>query len=103
RRRHTRCLSDWSSDVCSSDLTRTLKLINDQQNPQPQAAGVPGSLERKIHEAGGPVELTPISNVPVTLKMLNTKSDVVYRTVGQRSEEHTSELQSLRHLVCRLL
>src|SRR5947199_8748975 len=22
RRRHTRCLSDWSSDVCSSDLDR---------------------------------------------------------------------------------
>src|SRR5205814_7843409 len=22
RRRHTRCLSDWSSDVCSSDLPR---------------------------------------------------------------------------------
>src|SRR5258705_13512717 len=22
RRRHTRCLSDWSSDVCSSDLFR---------------------------------------------------------------------------------
>src|SRR5437899_6171591 len=22
RRRHTRCLSDWSSDVCSSDLMR---------------------------------------------------------------------------------
>src|SRR5215831_20257915 len=25
------------------------------------------------------------------------------RTAGGRSEEHTSELQSLRHLVCRLL
>src|SRR5205814_8224551 len=25
------------------------------------------------------------------------------REVAQRSEEHTSELQSLRHLVCRLL
>src|ERR1035438_10822931 len=24
RRRHTRCLSDWSSDVCSSDLTHGL-------------------------------------------------------------------------------
>src|ERR1035441_10079831 len=24
RRRHTRCLSDWSSDVCSSDLKRCL-------------------------------------------------------------------------------
>src|SRR5262245_62335311 len=23
RRRHTRCLSDWSSDVCSSDLILT--------------------------------------------------------------------------------
>src|SRR5437899_12852249 len=23
RRRHTRCLSDWSSDVCSSDLLTT--------------------------------------------------------------------------------
>src|ERR1039458_10452007 len=29
---------------------------------------------------------------------------LVYRGVGSiRSEEHTSELQSLRHLVCRLL
>src|SRR5438045_1751484 len=27
----------------------------------------------------------------------------VYVTIGYRSEEHTSELQSLRHLVCRLL
>src|SRR5436853_3981230 len=27
RRRHTRCLSDWSSDVCSSDLTN-LELQN---------------------------------------------------------------------------
>src|SRR5262245_31177750 len=26
-----------------------------------------------------------------------------YLTIGLRSEEHTSELQSLRHLVCRLL
>src|SRR5437899_5528289 len=27
----------------------------------------------------------------------------VYRVADGRSEEHTSELQSLRHLVCRLL
>src|SRR5437899_4856966 len=26
RRRHTRCLSDWSSDVCSSDLIRKARL-----------------------------------------------------------------------------
>src|SRR5471030_3469694 len=59
RRRHTRCLSDWSSDVCSSDLCR---------------------------RAAAP-----------TVRPART------RMCWPRSEEHTSELQSLRHLVCRLL
>src|ERR1035438_2663807 len=27
RRRHTRCLSDWSSDVCSSDLSTELPVL----------------------------------------------------------------------------
>src|SRR5262245_65139316 len=27
RRRHTRCLSDWSSDVCSSDLPESLYIL----------------------------------------------------------------------------
>src|SRR5205814_5944227 len=37
RRRHTRCLSDWSSDVCSSDLDagktpaqKALELVNEK-------------------------------------------------------------------------
>src|SRR5437899_6535190 len=30
-------------------------------------------------------------------------AEYFYRAVPVRSEEHTSELQSLRHLVCRLL
>src|SRR5262245_64581523 len=28
RRRHTRCLSDWSSDVCSSDLVPQVERID---------------------------------------------------------------------------
>src|SRR5205814_9449773 len=32
-----------------------------------------------------------------------SKGSIVVATVYGRSEEHTSELQSLRHLVCRLL
>src|SRR5947199_3420249 len=32
RRRHTRCLSDWSSDVCSSDL-ETAGNIHDERAP----------------------------------------------------------------------
>jgi general secretion pathway protein D len=74
---------DPSLFIAQQELTRTLKMINDQRNPTPQAAGPPAGLERQVAEAAGPVELAPISNVPVTLKLLAQKSDVVYRTIGQ--------------------
>src|SRR5438045_7913559 len=32
RRRHTRCLSDWSSDVCSSDLKSRCRLVTTMTN-----------------------------------------------------------------------
>src|SRR5262245_65191459 len=32
RRRHTRCLSDWSSDVCSSDLKKLAQLMLDRED-----------------------------------------------------------------------
>src|SRR5437899_6405258 len=38
RRRHTRCLSDWSSDVCSSDL---------------RSWAGPGKLDRLVREGSG--------------------------------------------------
>src|SRR5437899_3570773 len=34
RRRHTRCLSDWSSDVCSSDLPDGTKMATEHGTPQ---------------------------------------------------------------------
>src|SRR2546429_6894161 len=74
RRRHTRCSRDWSSDVCSSDLPFLL--------PAPP-------LAHKI-------------------KMASRRAKAASRgfprvTNHERSEEHTSELQSRLHLVCRLL
>ncbi len=74
---------DPSLFIAKQELTKTLKMINDKVNPQPQAAGPPSSLERKIQDATGPVELAAISNVPITVKMTGQKSDVVFRTVGQ--------------------
>src|SRR5579871_4537709 len=61
RRRHTRSLRDWSSDVCSSDLLRGARDLR-----------LPGAHHCYCCGVG-------------------------------RSEEHTSELQSRRDLVCRLL
>ncbi|HEV3510206.1 MAG TPA: cohesin domain-containing protein [Candidatus Sulfotelmatobacter sp.] len=73
---------DPSLFIAKQELNRTLKMINDRKNSQPQAAGPPNNLEQRVREAGGPVELAPISNTPITVK-LTDKSDTVYRTIGQ--------------------
>jgi general secretion pathway protein D len=73
---------DPSLFIAQQELKRTLQMINDAQNPPPQAAGPPSSLERKIRDAGGPIELAPISNTPITTK-LTEDSKVIYQTIGQ--------------------
>src|SRR5216683_4237815 len=74
---------DPSSFIAQQELKRTQRLINDMQNPPPQAAGPPNSLERRVSEAAGPVELSAISNVPITLKIGPEDSKVIYQTIGQ--------------------
>jgi general secretion pathway protein D len=74
---------DPSLFIAKQELLRTQKMLNDQQNPPQQAAAVvPTALERRIHEALGPVELAPISSIPITVKMTD-RADTVYRTIGQ--------------------
>lgn len=73
---------DPSLFVAKQELERTLAMINKKENPQPPSAGPPNSLERMVRDAAGPVELAPISNVPITVK-LTDKVDIVYRTIGQ--------------------
>jgi general secretion pathway protein D len=73
---------DPSLFIAQQELKRTLKMIEDQRNPPPQAAGPPSSLERRVQEAAGPVELAAISNTPITVK-LTEDSKVIYQTVGQ--------------------
>src|SRR3989442_3218745 len=75
RRRHTRCGRDWSSDVCSSDLSGW---------PTGCRAGGATSAWCPRQSRKSPA--------------LRTRA-----AVRHRSEEHTSELQSRPHLVCRLL
>src|SRR5262245_63336116 len=60
-----------------------------------------GRLGRRQRRRGGSVALAagPVAGHAVLLGELLR----VGEQLGIRSEEHTSELQSLRHLVCRLL
>src|SRR5437899_8861673 len=64
-----------------------------------EAAGPPLKVKGKIYATIGPA----VSTVEVYDPATNTWSAAAPMPTARRSEEHTSELQSLRHLVCRLL
>src|SRR5690606_40122110 len=85
RRRHTIFSRDWSSDVCSSDLF---------------TSGM--ELGRRIAEL---VDEGPVVGFIATPGQLNIQPriDGARQAIKERSEEHTSELQSRENLVCRLL
>src|SRR5262249_56234283 len=55
RRRHTRLVSDWSSDVCSSDLLRLALAAEDMDRPILAPPGVPperlAALRAAFHAA----------------------------------------------------
>lgn len=73
---------DPSSFIAQQEVRRTQEMINEAKNPRPQSAAPPSSLKRRLEQAQGPVELAPISNVPITLK-LTEDSKVIYETVGK--------------------
>src|SRR5438046_5272483 len=81
RRRHTRLVSEWSSDVCSSDLC-----VMEREmlfTPIDSATRAASPCSRSVGRPEGRLETS--------------------KSCQRRSEEHTSELQSLTNLVCRLL
>jgi general secretion pathway protein D len=73
---------DGSSFIAQQELKRTQQMIQEAQNPQPQASAGASALRRRLESAQGPVELTPISNVPITLK-LTEDTKVIYETIGK--------------------
>ncbi len=75
--------TDPSSFIAQQELKRTQQMIREAQNPQPQASAAGATaLRRRLESAQGPVELAPITNVPITLKVTE-KTNVIYETVGK--------------------
>ena len=75
--------TDPSSFIAQQELKRTEQMIREAQNPQPQASAAGATaLRRRLESAQGPVELAPIANVPITLKVTE-KTNVIYETVGK--------------------
>ena len=74
---------DASSFIAQQELRRTQQMINEAKNPQPQASAAGASqLRRRLESAQGPVELAPISNIPITLKVTED-AKVIYETIGK--------------------
>ena len=74
---------DPSSFIAQQELKRTQQMIDEAKNPHPQAgASGQSMLRRRLAQAQGPVELAPISNVPITLK-LTEDTKVIYETIGK--------------------
>src|SRR3546814_10355230 len=111
-------ISDWSSDVCSSDLTSTIKSIVTFDGDLPQAVAgqsVTLTLTDEIDCSRGDVIVTADAPTEVADQfestivwmdedemlpgrpyLLKTGTSMVTATI--RSEEHTSELQSLMRI-----
>src|SRR5947199_7608862 len=51
RRRHTRCLSDWSSDVCSSDLTVRVRVKGSMEHTAASGNGPVNALDHALRKA----------------------------------------------------
>src|SRR2546429_5153958 len=102
RRRHTRCSRDWSSDVCSSDLSREVVFV-DIALAQIAALGATAAFLAGYETDTWESYVSGLSATLLGALVLSlTRSR--RRHVSQeavRSEEHTSELQSRLHLVCR--
>ncbi len=74
---------DPSSAIARQEIKRTQRMIDAAASPVPQAATKPPTaLQKRVDEAGGPVELATISNIPINLK-ITEDAKVVYETVGK--------------------
>src|SRR5262249_60040955 len=79
RRRHTRLVSDWSSDVCSSDLVQVRAVI------KPQSAPIPGAVlvlpDQRVFVVPGAAAVCPQSNVKELTTLVVVRSEE--RRVGK--------------------
>src|SRR3546814_5666773 len=86
-------ISDWSSDVCSSDLTCLTRAAATVFAPRRHPAGM--LLRGELWPAKA-----EISTVPPDGRMPNMTGAVIY---SYRSEALTSELQSLKRITYAVL
>lgn len=78
---------DPSNDMAAQEIRRTQEMIQKLTQPgaetKPQAKQEEDPLRRRLEEAGPPVMLTPLANVPIDALEMTEDSKVVYETIGK--------------------
>src|SRR3546814_5250046 len=105
-------ISDWSSDVCSSDLNVLAAVALPVAHAAPVVAGIPGDVVERLLFGDAPAALADddgdLALVVELLRLAGREHRLLVRRlrIGEagedgrvlRSEEHTSELQSLMRI-----
>lgn len=74
---------DPSSAIAKQEIKVTQQMIDVGNAPTPKAsAPEPNELQKMVQQAGGPVELGAIPNIPINLK-ITEDSKVIYETIGK--------------------
>src|SRR3546814_2518433 len=98
-------ISDWSSDVCSSDLGRKDRVVDDRNGSKklddPDDIGQRGRLEQrdKLRDQGREHVAERLGEHHAKQRLARIEADGTGGVpLTLRSEEHTSELQSLMRI-----
>src|SRR5262245_63685760 len=89
--------------LTSSQCRAARGLLDWSQQRLADAAGVGVVTVRQFEAGKGEPRRATLAVIEQALKAAGVEFTNADRPGVRRSEEHTSELQSLRHLVCRLL
>src|SRR5215471_18588890 len=76
---------DPSMDIAQQEIRTTRRMIDEANQKPPSAENEvlsQGPISTLLQEAQGPVELRPISDQPITLKITND-SRIIYETIGK--------------------
>jgi general secretion pathway protein D len=75
---------DPSSFIAQQEANKVRRQIQQATEPTPPTSkeATQSALHKRMEEAGGPVELAPIANTPITVK-LSADSKTIYETIGK--------------------
>src|SRR3546814_7230247 len=90
-------ISDWSSDVCSSDLRPKATAVESCRHHWVEGAPTVMVREKKSMLVASTIGIRPRMVVTV-VSITGRRRWAPVRKIASRSEEHTSELQSLMRI-----